>query len=74
MDSTRASWRKSSFSGVNSDCVEVSWRKSSFSDQNSNCVEVAHVADRVGLRDSKNTTGPVLVVPAAHWKTLLTTL
>lgn len=34
-------WRKSSFSGSNTDCVEVAWHKSSFSSVNTNCVEVA---------------------------------
>ncbi|HEU5474059.1 MAG TPA: DUF397 domain-containing protein [Actinophytocola sp.] len=33
-------WRKSSFSGSNTNCVEVAWRKSSFSGENTNCVEI----------------------------------
>ena len=36
------------------------WRKASRSQNTSNCVEIAHSLDR--LRDSKNTTGPVLRV------------
>jgi hypothetical protein len=34
-------WRKSSFSGANTNCVQVAWHKSTFSDVNTNCVEVA---------------------------------
>jgi len=36
----------------------VRWRKSSRSAQTATCVEVANSLDQ--LRDSKNTTGPVL--------------
>lgn len=47
------------------------WIKSSYSDgTGNNCVEVAKpTATRtaVGIRDSKNRTGPVLVVPASAW-------
>ncbi|MCI2420406.1 DUF397 domain-containing protein [Saccharopolyspora sp. K220] len=37
---TARTWRKSSYSGVESNCVEVGWRKSSRSASQSNCVEV----------------------------------
>lgn len=44
------------------------WRKSSFSQgSESDCVEVAFVATGVAVRDSKNTTGPVLDVPEPAW-------
>jgi hypothetical protein len=33
-------WRKSSYSGINGNCVEVRWQKSSHSGPNGNCVEV----------------------------------
>ncbi|MGW1679057.1 DUF397 domain-containing protein [Saccharopolyspora sp. NPDC002376] len=33
-------WRKSSYSGVQGDCVEVGWSKSSHSGPQGNCVEV----------------------------------
>jgi hypothetical protein len=36
----------------------MTWRKSSYSSQNGNCVEVR--GDLLALRDSKNTTGPIL--------------
>jgi hypothetical protein len=45
------------------------WRKSSFSQgSGSSCVEVALAEDRAGLRDSKNTGGPILTVPALAWR------
>jgi hypothetical protein len=69
-----SAWRKSTFSGSNSDCVEVEWRKSSFSGTNSDCVEVSVSPDRVGLRDSKNPDGPRLSVPSEAWTTLLVSL
>ncbi|HEX5405420.1 MAG TPA: DUF397 domain-containing protein [Pseudonocardiaceae bacterium] len=36
----------------------IRWRKAGRSQNTSNCVEIAHGLDQ--LRDSKNTTGPVL--------------
>jgi hypothetical protein len=45
-------WRKSSYSGNETNCVEVGWRKSSYSANEGECVEVA-VASPVGVRDTK---------------------
>ncbi len=46
----------------------TTWRKSSRSGGGDNCVEVAFAADgSVGVRDSKDRTGPVLVFTATEW-------
>ncbi|MFY1674087.1 DUF397 domain-containing protein [Plantactinospora sp. WMMB334] len=37
------------------------WRKSTRSQNNGACLEVARVGDVIGVRDSKNPDGPVLV-------------
>ncbi|MER7999592.1 DUF397 domain-containing protein [Streptomyces sp. NPDC095613] len=49
---------------------ESAWFKSSYSSENGTaCVEVADLsrAGRVGVRDSKDESGPALVVPTAAW-------
>ncbi|MEV4847630.1 DUF397 domain-containing protein [Micromonospora matsumotoense] len=50
-DLTQATWFKSSKSGPNCD----------------NCVEVAYVIGAVGVRDSKDKTGPALVFAPGEW-------
>ena len=66
-------WRKSSRSNATqANCVEVAWRKSSRSNGSQpNCVEVARVSEAVAVRDSKNTSGPMLHLPVAGWATFL---
>jgi hypothetical protein len=50
------------------------WRKSSYSGSgNGDCVEVAMDPTAVGVRDSKNSTGPVLEFPADGWRRFLAT-
>jgi hypothetical protein len=77
-DLSQAEWRKSSYSDANGGaCVEVAflpaWRKSSYSEPNGgNCVEVAVLPDAVALRDSKNPSGPALVVTPSEWRAFLT--
>ncbi|MGW2257598.1 DUF397 domain-containing protein [Streptomyces sp. NPDC001780] len=68
--SSRLVWFKSSYSGSDGgDCVEVAWSKSSYSGSDGgNCIEVALTSPTVHIRDSKNTTGPVLRVPAHGWR------
>ncbi|MEU3743831.1 MULTISPECIES: DUF397 domain-containing protein [Streptomyces] len=56
-DLTHAHWFKSSYSnGDGGDCVEVSY----------------DFTGVVPVRDSKNPTGPVLLVPAAAWSAFVT--
>jgi len=49
------------------------WRKSSYSGDSgtSNCVEVAFEASAVGVRDSKNTSGPSLAFSPTAWRTFV---
>ncbi|MCC9312292.1 DUF397 domain-containing protein [Kitasatospora sp. RB6PN24] len=57
--SALTTWRKSSYSGVN----------------NSNCVEVADgFTSVVPVRDSKNPTGPALVLPANEWSAFISAI
>lgn len=50
--------------------AQGSWRKSSYSGTGAsgNCVEVALAVNEVGVRDSKNAGGPVLVFSPEAWQ------
>ncbi|MDT3397009.1 DUF397 domain-containing protein [Streptomyces sp. B1866] len=51
---------------------EGAWFKSSYSnEQGQVCVEVADLRSEVGVRDSKDKSGPALVVPAAAWSSFV---
>ncbi|WP_454196147.1 DUF397 domain-containing protein [Nocardia sp. Marseille-Q1738] len=53
---------------MNADLSAASWFKSSYSSSDKECVEVAFLGDgSVGVRDSKNPTGPDLVFPPSEW-------
>ncbi|GAA1988982.1 DUF397 domain-containing protein [Amycolatopsis minnesotensis] len=67
-------WRKSSYSTTNGDCIEVGWRTSSYSTGGSDCVEVGRGQRAVLVRDTKNRSGGTLDFPAAQWRSLLTHL
>ncbi len=47
------------------------WLKSSRSSNVANCLEIAFAGKAVGLRDSKCVAGPVLVLPAGSFASLL---
>ena len=76
MDLSRAMWRKSSYSGTQTNCVEValSWRKSSYSGTDTNCVEIAGLDHMVAVRDSKDPDGPVLAFGPADWSAFVAIL
>ena len=51
------------------DLARAVWRKSSWSGPTGggDCVEVADLGEAVGVRDSKNPAGPVLVFTPSEW-------
>ncbi|WP_327147147.1 DUF397 domain-containing protein [Nocardia sp. NBC_01329] len=53
---------------MNVDMSGARWFKSSRSGASKECVEVAHLrGGEVGVRDSKNPTGPALAFAADEW-------
>ncbi|MET8876312.1 DUF397 domain-containing protein [Nocardia sp. NPDC004278] len=53
---------------MNIDLSGAKWFKSRRSTASKDCVEVAHLdGGLVGVRDSKNPTGPVLVFTPGEW-------
>lgn len=73
---TRAelAWRTSSYSAGGNGCVEVAWRTSSYSANAGSCVQVGWPKpDGLAVRDSKNTSGPVLTFGAEAWRIFLAT-
>jgi hypothetical protein len=52
---TRATWRKSSYSGASGNCVEVA----------------GNLPGIVGIRDSKDPGGPALVVTTLAWRSFV---
>lgn len=47
---------------------ESAWFKSSHSDPGQNCIEAAHLLPTgIAVRDSKNPTGPALLLPPSAW-------
>jgi len=49
----------------------AAWRKSSYSCDSAACVEVALSFETVGVRDSKDVTGPTLSFSADAWRTFI---
>lgn len=56
------------------DLSRAQWKKSSYSGNSGNCVEVAYLGQAVAIRDSKEPSGPVLMVSRDAWRRLLLNL
>ena len=56
------------------DPTTADWRKSTRSSDTATCVEVAFAGPAVGIRDSKNPTGPILTLPVPALTHLLHTV
>lgn len=55
---------------MNKELSAADWFKSSHSKDGGDCVEVAYLSGgSVGVRDSKNPTGPALVFTPGEWDT-----
>ncbi|MFI6779141.1 DUF397 domain-containing protein [Nocardia sp. NPDC050412] len=55
---------------MNTDLSEANWFKSSRSGASKDCVEVAFLdTGIIGIRDSKNPTGPALTFTPTEWDT-----
>lgn len=52
---------------MSNDLSTAKWFKSSRSGSSKECVEVAFLNDGVGVRDSKNPTGPALIFIPSEW-------
>jgi hypothetical protein len=60
---------------VKTDLSEAKWFKSSYSGGDKACVEVAFLAEgHIGVRDSKNLTGPALKFTPGAWNAFTTGL
>lgn len=70
-------WRKSSYSGSQANCVEVgtaAWRTSSYSGSIGECVEVGATPTAVVVRDTKHRDGVQLTFPAPVWHSFAASL
>ncbi|WP_084487645.1 DUF397 domain-containing protein [Nocardia sienata] len=57
---------------MKTDLSDARWFKSRHSGPSRDCVEVAGLGSgTVGVRDSKNPTGPVLLFPQSQWQEFL---
>jgi Domain of unknown function (DUF397) len=55
--------------------ARATWRTATYSQANGSCVEVAGLSGgRIAVRDTKDRTGPAIVVTAEQWQTLLASI
>ncbi|WP_280473233.1 DUF397 domain-containing protein [Nocardia asiatica] len=60
---------------MKTDLSGAEWFKSSHSESGGQCVEVAWLSDtHVGVRDSKNSTGPTLIFTPSEWVAFTATI
>ncbi|MBF6464531.1 DUF397 domain-containing protein [Nocardia beijingensis] len=60
---------------MKTDLSGAEWFKSSHSESGGQCVEVAWLGDtHVGVRDSKNSTGPALIFTPSEWDAFTATI
>lgn len=53
--------------------ARATWRTATYTQGNGACVEVAGLGGgRVAVRDTKDRTGPAIVIAADQWRTFLT--
>ena len=63
---------KATAAGHRETVVQPAWTKSSLSFANGDCVEVAHLpGGAIGVRDSKDSEGPVLRFTPDEWHAFL---
>jgi hypothetical protein len=49
--------------------ARATWRKATRSQANGSCIEVANLnAGRVAVRDSKDATGPAIIMTSEEWR------
>ncbi|MDL4813561.1 DUF397 domain-containing protein [Actinomadura opuntiae] len=51
--------------------ADLQWHTSTYTGSGGNCIEIACRDEAVYVRDSKNRSGPVLVITRADWWYLL---
>jgi hypothetical protein len=49
----------------------VTWTKSTYSGNNGGCVEWAKLDSQIGVRDSKDKTGPILTFTRGAWQSFV---
>jgi hypothetical protein len=66
-------WRKSSYSADDANCVEIAyWRRSTFSSDVANCLEITFDGPTAAIRDSISPSTPHLTLPPSAFQALLT--